>query len=68
MGYIEPTNTANYLAKYTDSVAGWAQGGVALATRENLVIPRVDGTFKGAGSMTQGDAAIIIYRLFQKTW
>ena len=68
MGYIEPTNTANYLAKYTDSVAGWAQGGVALATRENLVIPRVDGTFKGAGSMTRGDAAIIIYRLFQKTW
>ena len=68
MGYMEPADTASYLANYADSVAVWAQGGVALATRENLVVPRIDGTFKGAGSMTRGDAAIIIYRLFQKIW
>lgn len=68
MSYKEPANTASYLARYSDSVAGWAQGEVALAARENLIVPRVDGTFKGANAIARGDAAIIIYRLFQKIW
>ena len=68
MGYKAPSNPATYLAKYSDTVAGWAQGQVALATKENLVVYRTDGTFSGAKNMTRGDAAIIIYRLFQKIW
>ncbi len=68
MNYKEPTNTQTYLAKYSDTVAGWAQPEVALATRENLIVYRVDGTFSGAKNMTRGDAAIIIYRLFQHIW
>ena len=68
MNYKEPANTQTYLAKYSDTVAGWAQPEVALATRENLIVYRVDGTFSGAKNMTRGDAAIIIYRLFQHIW
>lgn len=68
MGYKEPSNLTGYLSKYSDGVATWAQPEVALATKENLVVYRVDGTFKGTGNMTRGDAAIIIYRLFQKIW
>ena len=68
MGYREPAAPATYLAKYSDSVSGWAQAEVALATRENLVVYRTDGTFSGDKNMTRGDAAIIIYRLFQRIW
>ena len=68
MGYKAPSNPSSYLSKYSDSVVGWAQGDVALATRENLVVYRTDGTFSGSKGMTRGDAAIIIYRLFQRIW
>ncbi len=68
MHYKEPANTQTYLAKYSDTVAAWAQPEVALATRENLIVYRVDGTFSGTKNMTRGDAAIIIYRLFQHIW
>ena len=68
MNYKTPTNTATYLSKYSDTVVSWAQPQVALATRENLVVYRTDGTFSGAKDMTRGDAAIIIYRLFQRIW
>lgn len=66
MNYKVPGNTATYLGKYSDTIATWAQPQVALATKENLVVYRTDGTFSGAQNMTRGDAAIIIYRLFQK--
>lgn len=68
MGYKEPSSPANYLVKYSDTVASWAQPEVALATKENLVVYRTDGTFSGDKAMTRGDAAIIIYRLFQRIW
>ena len=68
MGYRAPANPAPYLTGYKDGVTGWAQPEIALATRENLVVKRTDGTFKGSGNMTRGDAAIIIYRLFQRIW
>lgn len=68
MNYKTPSNTATYLSKYSDTVVSWAQPQVALATRENLVVYRTDGTFSGAKDMTRGDAAIIIYRLFQRIW
>ena len=68
MNYKTPSNTSKYLSKYSDTVVSWAQPQVALATRENLVVYRTDGTFSGAKNMTRDDAAIIIYRLFQRIW
>ena len=68
MGYKAPSNPSSYLSKYSDTVVGWAQPEVALATKENLVAYRKDGTFSGAKNMTRGDAAVIIYRLFQRIW
>ena len=68
MGYKEPSNPASYLGKYSDSVVEWARPEVALATKENLVVYRTDGTFSGSKGMTRGDAAIIIYRMFQRIW
>ena len=68
MKYKAPSNASTYLKRYKDGVAAWAQPEVALATRENLVVARRDGTFSGGKTMTRGDAAIIMYRLFQKLW
>ena len=68
MGYKAPSNPGSYLGKYSDSVVEWARPEVALATKENLVVYRTDGTFSGSKGMTRGDAAIIIYRLFQRIW
>ena len=68
MRYKVLGNPSAYLSKYSDNVAGWAQSMVALATKENLVVYRTNGTFGGKGTMTRGDAAIIIYRLFMKIW
>ena len=59
---------APYLSKYSDQIAPWAQSMVALATRENLVVFRKDGTFSGGLDMTRGDAAILLYRLFKRIW
>lgn len=63
-----PSNPSSYLTRYKDGVVDWAQKEVALATKENLVVYRTDGTFKGSSGMTRGDAAIVVYRLFQKIW
>ncbi len=66
VNYKVPEAPAMYLARYKDGVSKWAQPMVALCTRENLVIQRYDGRFLGLNNMTRGDAAIIIYRLFQR--
>jgi len=68
MRYKKPANPSEYLSKYSDGIAQWAQPDVALATKQNLVVYRSDGTFSGAKNMTRGDAAIIIYRMFQRIW
>ncbi len=68
MQYKTPEEPAAHLAKYSDTVDAWAQPDVALATRENLVLYRKDGTFSGRRNMTRGDAAILIYRLFRRLW
>ena len=68
MKYKAPQAASKYLAKYSDEIPQWAQSEVALATKENLVVLRKDGTFAGEKSMTRGDAAIVIYRLFQRIW
>lgn len=68
MNYKAPANTSTYLGKYKDTVPDYAKEMVALATREGLVVYRTDGTFSGDKNMTRGDAAIILYRLFQRIW
>ena len=70
MNYKElcSAQVCRYLTKYSDGVDTWARGDVALATFANLVVPRADGCFAGSSSMTRGDAAVVIYRLFEKIW
>ena len=68
MKYKCPSSPSTYLAKYSDNIPNWAQPEVALATKENLVVSRTDGTFAGNKNMTRGDAAIVMYRMFQRIW
>ena len=70
MRYKDVTDTGSYLSKYKDSssIADWARGDVALATKLGMVVYRTDGKFAPTGTMTRGDAAIILYRMFQKIW
>ena len=69
-GYRVPNDSVAYLAKYSDNtaIADWAKSDVALATKLNLVVQRTDGSFSPATTMTRGDAAIILYRMFMKIW
>jgi len=70
MKYKVPSDINSYLSEYNDrsSLADWSLSDLALATRENLVVRRVDGKFQPTDSMTRGDAAIILYRMFLKIW
>ena len=70
LGYRNPANVSGTLSVYTDSgsIAQWGLEDIALATRENLVVRRSDGAFSGSTTMTRGDAAIILRRMFMKIW
>ena len=69
MNYSVPSNTTSYL-DYADSsnIPNWARDDLALATMANLVVKRTDNRFDATEQMTRGDAAIVIYRLYQKVW
>ena len=69
MKYRSPSNVSGVLSVYTDSasIAQWGREDIALATRENLV-GRTDGAFNGGATMTRGDAAVVLYRMFMKIW
>lgn len=70
MKYKVPTDIQSILRIYKDAakIAKWAEADVALATRENLVVKRYDETFVPLNTMTRGDVAVILYRLFKKLW
>ena len=70
MRYRDPANVSGILSAYSDaaSIAQWGREDIALATRENLVVRRTDGNFNGSATMTRGDAAVILYRMFMKIW
>ncbi len=70
MNYKTPASVATYIGKYTDgsSIASWAAGDVALATRENLVVRRSDGKFAPDENITRGEAALILKTLFDRVW
>ena len=64
MGYIDPFNPGDYLFIFSDSgsIANWAQPGIALAVRENLLLQR-SGAFGPRESITRGEAALIFYHI-----
>ena len=70
MKYNNPSNVSSLLNKYSDgnAVPDWAKTDVALATQLNLVVQRTDGSFSPSTTMTRGDAAVILYRMFMKIW
>ena len=70
MKYKDTKNQDTYLNKYGDrsDLPDWCLKEVSLATRENLIVQRTDGKFNPNTSMTRGDAAIVLYRLFEKIW
>ena len=68
--YNTPYDPARYLTGFSDGLAidEALKPMVALASRENLIVRRTDGRFAGGLNMTRGDAALILYNLFQKIW
>jgi len=70
MGYRAPANPNQYLQVFTDrsDFAEWSLADIALATRENIVVFRVDGRFMPAASMNRGDVALTLYRLYLRLW
>ena len=70
MGYLVPFDIEGELAKFSDRdrIEQWSEDGVALAAQSNILIYRTDGQFAPKSTMTRGDAAIILYRVFNKIW
>lgn len=69
MRYKTPENLNEWLQyEDADEIAEWARSEVALATMANIVTRSEDNTIHSDESMTRGDAALIIMRLFYKIW
>jgi len=70
MGYLVPADIERILARYLDreELARWSEEGIALATASNVMIFRADSLFAPESIMTRGDAAIVLYRLFNRVW
>jgi len=70
MRYRTPANPMNYLQEFADAddFAAWSLPDLSLATRENLVVRRADGRFVPSGTITRGEAAIILYHLYRRIW
>ncbi len=52
-------------AQFTDEIAGWAEAVVNYVTAWNLIPPRSDGSFAGESPVKRGDAAVMLYRLYE---
>ncbi|NLC69372.1 MAG: hypothetical protein GX754_11465 [Clostridiaceae bacterium] len=70
MKYNDPEDIGKYLGMYADrsGLPGWGLTDIALAARENLVLKRADGKFLPSNTISRGDVAVIIYRMFKKIW
>lgn len=70
MKYKIPSDTKKYLNTYTDAelLPSWGTTEIALATRENLVVKRYDGSFSPKENMSRGESALTLYRMFTKIW
>jgi len=70
MGYLVPSDIEAELARYLDrdEIERWSENGAALATQSNVLIYRIDGLFAPKTTMTRGDAAVVLYKVFNKVW
>jgi len=70
MGYHAPEDIEYFLARFLDRdrLTRWSEDGIALATASNVLIHRSDNMFAPQSTMTRGDAAIILYRVFSRIW
>ena len=70
MGYIVPVKVEDLLAVFKDrkDIAAWSEDRIALAAQSNILIYRTDSLFAPRSIMTRGDAAIILFRVFNKVW
>ena len=70
MGYFVPNDIEYVLAQFVDRgmLADWSEEGIALATDANVVLHRTDARFAPQSTMTRGDAAIVLYRVFGRVW
>ncbi|MCL1975847.1 MAG: S-layer homology domain-containing protein [Firmicutes bacterium] len=70
MNYKDALDLEHQLSVYSDrsELPAWGEADIALATQVNLVVKRVDGRFEPNATMTRGNAAIILYRMFMKIW
>jgi len=70
MGYRNPANPSQFLQVFADrnDFADWSLPYIALAARENMVIFRADGRFMPRASMTRGDVALALHRLYLRMW
>lgn len=51
---------------FTDGIAEWAADAVNYVTAQwNLIPPRSDGSFAGDAPVKRGDAAVMLYRLYE---
>jgi hypothetical protein len=68
--FRDPANPQQYLQLFNDmdALAAWSLNDIALATRENLVIFRADGRFAPRNTITRGDAALVLYRVYRRIW
>jgi len=70
MGYRTPTNPNAALQRFADrdDFANWSINDLALAAQANLIILRADGMFNPRDPMTRGDAALVLYRMYNRLW
>ena len=70
MDYRFPEDVEYYLSRFLDrpELAYWSEPGIALAAQTNILIQRVDSFFAPRSIKTRGDAAIVLYRLFNRIW
>ncbi|MDR1643035.1 MAG: leucine-rich repeat protein [Clostridiales bacterium] len=68
MRYATPKDINASLKAFIDatSIPDWAKNDVALATYAGLVTTRTDGKFGSEEEMTRGNAAIAVWRLYNK--
>ncbi|MGL5675266.1 MAG: S-layer homology domain-containing protein [Cellulosilyticaceae bacterium] len=65
--YKNPVQVDQYL-NYTDKdkISNWATKDISLVTRENLITKVIDNSLKPQETMTRGDVAIILRKLFDR--
>jgi len=70
MGYEFPENIEYYLAHFSDrrGILSGLDEAIALAVQSNILLHREDGRFAPQSSVTRGDAAIVLYRVFNRSF